>query len=411
VDEKPPLFMSVRPTTPAFPFPNYDVALNLLKDIHTFFQSIEGMTVAESCEKEGLRHIIISFKHLLESQRCFNALNNFEVLLDEKGMDDPFRADGETPNILHEIRNCAHILGMISTRYIPMDIYLTHGGLDADLSARLRHDSIEDKAKRKTFDIYAGMERNLERLHLENLIGDEEHYCKRIEAALTAEMIDVMTRKDAEINSVTGKIIYKTNGKISKIDRFNGDLGLYWGGMLPYPLSILGKYSDRTENVGTRYGVDKFTLESNQSYARKTRHIYGTEAHDDTVIKKWPQFKHAIIASDAMLGLQLTMLESANYYLGEENSNPATGNPIRFDDYLPYGLHAYHTIPEALHPISTAVNSYRKHPIEPQKINALLYQKFIPPIKSAERQFGLNSIQGIDVQSLPSSAHPSFLAT
>lgn len=390
-----------------FTFPNYDVELSLLRDIHVFFESLNGLSVADSCIDEGLRDIIVAFKTLLKSQKCYNALYNFEILLEEKGLDDPYRANGTTPNILHEIRNCAHILGMISTGYIPMDVYAQHGGLDADLSARFRHDSIEDKAKSKTFHIYTGMERNLERLFVEGEIDEELHWQKRMEATLAAEMTDVMTRKDAFLDPETGQVVTKTNGKILKKDRYGGNINIYWQKMLPYPLAILGKYADRSENVGTRYSVEKFTLESNIKYAMKTRYIYGNESHDDVAMEKWPQFAYAIKASDDMLGIQLTMLETMNFHLDDEQSNPRTGNPIRLSKYAPYGLHAYHTIPQCLHPISVAAHDYRRHHENTAKIRSVLENKLAPAIRMEEDKYGLNPIKGLEFsQSIFFGPHP-----
>ncbi len=379
-----------------FAFPNYEVAPSVLKDIHLFFESLNGLSVADSCTDEGLRDIIVSLKTLLKSQKCHNTLYNFEILLKEKGLDDPYRANGTTPNILHEIRNCAHILGMISTGYIPMDVYAQHGGLDADLSARLRHDSIEDKAKSKTFDIYTGMERNLENLFEAGELNEELHWKKRMEASLAAEMTDVMTRKDVVIDPETGRVVRKPNGKILKKDRYNGDISIYWGNMLPYPLAILGKYADRSENVGTRYGVEIFTLESNMKYARKTRYIYGNESHDEVAIEKWPQFAYAIKASDDMLGIQLTMLETVNEYLDDKRSNPRTGNPIRVSKYTPHGLHAYHTIPQCLHPISVAAHDYRIHHENTAKVRSVLENKLAPAIRVEEDKYGLNPVKGLE---------------
>lgn len=379
-----------------FEVPNHPVDPKLQRDIHRFFETLEGMSVQDSCSENGLELILASFKKLLEEQECYNALNNFHVLLEEKGEDDPFRADITTPNILHEIRNCAYILGKISTGYIPMDEYLKHGGLDADLSARLRHDSIEDKAKRKIFDIYAGMEKNLERLYDDGILDVEGHYCKRIEATLAAEMIDSMTRKDAEIDTATGQIVRKPNGKISKIERYGGNIALYWKAIGQYPLAVLAKYDDRIENVDTRYGVPRFTLQSNQKYARDTRQVYGTESYDDKICAQWPEFEPAIRASDSMLGIQLALLEMTNYCFENPNLSPRTGNPIRIDDYAPQALHAYQTVPEVFHPISVSIHSLLTHHEKPELIKEILKFKYIPAIRAAESRYGLNPINGLE---------------
>ena len=65
----------------SFDAPNHPVDPKLLKDIHTYFETLRGMSVEDSCTEEGLRLIIVSFRKFLKEQKCYNALKNFEIPL------------------------------------------------------------------------------------------------------------------------------------------------------------------------------------------------------------------------------------------------------------------------------------------------------------------------------------------
>lgn len=378
-----------------FSFPDYCVDPSLLKDIRLFFDSIAHLTVDDSHTKEGLRQIIVSFRNFLENQQCYNALYNFEILLKEKGADDAFRANGVTPNILHEIRNIAHTLGQISTGYIPMNVYAQFGGLDADISGRLRHDSIEDKAKRQKEDILIGMEANLDNLTHDKKISSEQHHKSTYRAVVSAKIIDLMSRKDVKFDPETGLPIKKENGKFVKIERYNGDENEYFKQLLKHPLALLCKYADRIENISTRYGVSRFTLAKNKEYAEKTRRIYGIQQFIAQAIKKWSVFSYAIKANDAMLGIQLRIFEGVNNYMGDAKLNTDTAHPFVFDEYITHGLHAYHTLPQVFHPLTIAIHSLENHPEQNERIQSIVQKLIIPPLRQAVQHYGFNPIEGI----------------
>lgn len=375
-------------------FRPYIIDHDLQNDIHEFFAAIAHVSVKDSYTDAGLGLILDSFEKLLKKQNCINALHSLQILKREKSGDEAFRANGKTPNILHEIRNCAQALGMVAMGYLPMDIYKSHGGLDADMTTRLRHDSIEDSAKSK-IDIYAGLERNLHMLVTGGYIDDDFHYDKRREATIAANNIDLMTRKEAIIDDETGVIKRSKKGKLKKRERYGGNTNTYWYKLLESPLALLCKYADRTENVGTRFGVKRFTVSKNIKYARETREIYGTEDFDDRAVQKWPAFEPAIRAADDMLGVNLTILEGVNKYMDNPALNPVDGVPFRMAKYLPNALLAFQLVPDCLHPIAVAIDGLEEAYEDDPRMETIVNNLVLPPIQEAIRDYRINPIPSI----------------
>ena len=374
---------------------------DIKEDITTFFDTVSHLSINDSYSDEGLETILNAFTNLLNQQKCYNALHSLKVLQEEKGPNAPFRANGKTPNILHEIRNCSHILGMILAGYIPMGEYATHGGLDADLSARLRHDSIEDRLQTK-LGIFADLERNLNDLCDTDMLDTADHYAKRIEATLASENIDLMTRKDAVFDG-DGRVVM-CEGKIVKEDRYNGDVNIYYYRLMNRPTALLCKYHDSIENVGTRLGGTGFSTEKNIAYARERREIYGLEDYDERATEKWPGFELAIRAADDMLGIQLVILEGVNKYMSNPQNNPKFGAPFRFSNYIPHGLQAFKDLPNCFHPVAIAVHSIRSEAQTIPKLNTVLDKLIIPPLYNAVKQLNLKSIAGVHNRVFPEVA-------
>jgi len=389
----------------------FSVPLETEIAIDKFFNSISDLTVESSNDPENAKRVVDNFEQLLRDLKLYNSLHALSVLKKEKGEADPLRANAKTPNIFHEIRNCAHILGMIKNGKIEMEAYESAGGLDADLPARLRHDSIEDKAKTKT-EIYAGMEKNLYQLVETGEINEATEFKHRVKATIAANNTDYMTRKDADIevidieetNDSYARISKNENGRIKKILRFGGDVHEYFIRMLQSPLALLPKYSDRIDNVGTRHGIDIFILEKNHKYARETRHIYGTFNFDERAKKMWPAFRKAIRASDAMLGIQLRVLEGINQV--KENGLPNKNVPFeyRLDEYLPHALSAYNGIPQCLHPISVMLNSLSSEKDPNVKFAVMNFIK--PPIQAAQIKQNLSEIGGVPLMMIKKDFTP-----
>lgn len=368
--------------------PDYPVPEDLKADIATFFDSLRNLSIEDSFTPEGLERVKSAFHEFLMSQRCWNALYSFDELCREK-KDKPYRADNITPNILHEIRNCAQQLGLISRGFIPMDEYGKQGGLDADMTARLRHDSIEDYGE-SFMSLYTGMEGNLNNLNIQE---DEFRYNIQ-QAVYGAETANLMSRKDAK-RDVFGRIEYKDNGKIKKVERYGGDTGEYFRKMRERILALLGKYADRTENVSTRAGVSAFDDGSNRKYARQTREIYGLEAHDDIAAQLWPKFEDAIRCADDMLGLNLLILEGFNMYKSNQNLNPKNADPFRLNRYLPGALIPYQDLPAIFHPVSIHLHMLEREVENDLRMRTIIDQLILPPIQKGIQDYELSPVPGI----------------
>ncbi|MEM7618171.1 MAG: hypothetical protein AAF244_02190, partial [Pseudomonadota bacterium] len=266
----------------------------LPRDIETLFDKISHLTIADTETDQGLREVIAAFKEFLTKQECWNALVNFEELLKEKGKEteNQFRNNKRTPNVLHEIRNCMQSLSMIIEGAYDMEAYQEAGGIDTDMVAGLRHDSIEDKGQFKSTLINL-MERNLQRLFQNSQIDYHTYMAKLIEAGQGAEAVDRLSAKEAKINPKTGKIIWKDKKKLKpeKEKRFNGDANKYFYHLRENIFSLLRKYADRNENISTRLGNSGFTLSQDRKYVRKTLETFYLENFRDKAIEMHPGFE------------------------------------------------------------------------------------------------------------------------
>lgn len=375
----------------------HTVPSDLIQDIEEFFNSVKHLSVEESFSEKNKNLILYNFETFLLKQKLYNTLHSLEILKEEKGENDPYRANGKTPNIYHEIRNCFHALGMIKNGFINMDSYEKHGGLDTDLSGRLLHDSIEDKGKTK-IQIYASIEGMLHRKFTSGKIDEKTEFIHRNKVSLAVDNIDRMTRKDSVIDSETGRLTYE-NGKPIKQERFNGNKFIYFYRLLETPLAILGKYADRTDNNGTRFGIEKFTLQSNINYAEETRGIYGRFDFDERAIKTFPFFKKAIKAADAMLGLHQMILEGVNDHKKNKALNPETGLPFRLNRYLENALPAFDGIPNCFHPIAVTIHSLSEE--NDARIQKVKDRLILPHIQTAIMNMELKAIEGVPHQYPP----------
>lgn len=374
---------------PAIPFEtasNKDLSLDdiLIQDIQTLFQRIEHLTIAGSESDEGLSEIIVAFKGFLAKQECYNALENFEELLIEKGKNNAYRNNKRTPNILHEIRNCMHSLSMIVDGAYDMQAYQQAGGLDGDMSARKRHDSIEDKAQFKE-TLFDQMQRNLSHLFDQGLISQFTHAVKILEADAAADAIDRMSSKHAKRDPKTGDIIWKDKAKLKpeKEKRYGGDTNRYFYGLRENIISLLGKYADRIENISTRLGNSGFTLSKDREYVRKTLETYSLESMRDRAIEQHPKFEKAIRASDAMLGLQTAILAGMNKYRSNPELKPHYGEEFDLDRFLPDALSAYQHLPRSMHPLSIAIDNARIEAGEDLRLHTVINKLIIPSIERA----------------------------
>lgn len=384
--------------------PDYPVNPKLKSDIMEFFDSVRDMDVEDSFTDDGIERVKKAFIKFLTEQRCWNALHSFEELCKEKSGDNSYRGDDETPNILHEIRNCAHQLGYIVRGYMPPDEYFHEGGLDADLMSRIRHDSIEDHGKTQ-FSIFAKAEEYLHKLQ----ISAQEFQLKIHQAVKGAEASDLQSRKHAKVNKHGHIERDSKTGKIIKEERYDGDTGVYFAVLRKKILSLLGKYDDRTENVTTRWGVKRFTAKSNRKYARQTREIYGLEAYDEEAIRMWPEFKAAIICRDAMLGLGVRCLEGMNKYKSNKALNPDNGMPFRLIRELPAALIPYQDLPAIFHPISVNVHMFEREVKKDPRVRKVINNLMLAPIIQSAAEHVLKPIPGITLSVTMNDTKPDIV--
>ncbi len=368
----------------------------LIQDIETLFQRISHLTISQSESNEGLREIIVSFKAFLTKQECYLALENFEELLIEKGKNNAYRNNKRTPNILHEIRNCMQGLSMIVDGAYDMPAYQKAGGLDADMSARLRHDSIEDKAQTKQ-SLFGQMQRHLTRIFNNGLISQFTYAVKLLEADAAADAIDRMSSKEAKRDPVSGEVIWKNKSKFKpeKEKRFDGDTNRYFYGLRENIFSLLGKYSDRIENISTRLGHSGFSLLKDREYIRQTLETYSLENERERAIEQHPDFEKQIRASDAMLGLQTAILAGINKYRSNPALNPYYGQEFDLDRYLPHALSAYQHLPPSMHPLSIAIDNARIEAEDDPRLHVVINRLIVPAIVHAVQCQNVKPICGI----------------
>ena len=374
--------------------PNYNVPEDRARDIQTFFNSLSDMSIEESFTKIGIQKIHDAFIAFLDAQDCKNSLYSFERLKLEKSGENYYRADKITPSTLHEIRNCAQSLGLILRGFVPSETYEKYGGLDADMTARLRHDSIEDYAK-TYFSIFANMEKHIHSLAEKGDLDKGGLYYRTQIAIQSLKTVDLMTRKETAIDPKTGKIKRDENGKVIKQERYGGDTGAYFKNMMDSVMAVLCKYADRTENVSTRHGVERFDAQSNRVYARETREIYGLEAYDDMVADKWPDFEPAIRCADSMLGVNLLILEGVNKFKSNPYLSPENAGVFRIDRYLPEALIPYQDLPAIFHPISVHLHMLEREVNNDLRMRHVIDHLILPPLQKAVRDYNLKPIPGI----------------
>ncbi|MEM6780440.1 MAG: hypothetical protein AAF569_01095, partial [Pseudomonadota bacterium] len=358
-----------------------------IKDIDEFFDSMRDMTFEESQTEEGIEKIKNAFRKFLTSQRCWCALHNFEKLCEEKS-NKPFRADKETYNIMHEIRNCARRLSYLRNGFIPWDKYCLQGGLDADLMARIRHDSIEDYGESFT-SLYDETEIYLHGLDLE----EAEHIIKIQQARIGASTADLMSRKDAKRDNLGRIMRDPETKKIIKVERYDGDTGVYFRKMIDNILALTGKYDDRGENVDTRVGV--FSLADNEIYDRETHGIYGLEAYDEEAVERWPEFEDSIRCADDSLGVSLLVLKGINRYKGDTNLKPKTASPFRLGRYLPGALLPFQNTPMIFHPIAIMNHTLERDAKTDPRMRPIIDKLIMAPIQQGIQEYGLQPVPGI----------------
>lgn len=280
----------------------------------------------------------------------------FEELLAEKSGEHEFRADNRTPNWYHEFRECLYYLSFVREGLIREQDTALYGGTEVAIATTLRHDSWEDLGNDR-MRIYAPLEKKLHEGMNTAVISEEQGFRMRQKAVQIVDAVDLLTRKTPRLND-DGVFERKPNGKLLKIDRYDGQVNLYYNQIIKSPITTAAKYFDGIEGMSTRIGVLDYSLEDDLKYTAERRMLYGRRKLDLQAIEKFPFLKPAIKSADSMLGILLVGMETVNDFAVADGQDPKTAqNPkyataIRLEDYLPAATKGFNRLPPSFHPIS-----------------------------------------------------------
>lgn len=281
----------------------------------------------------------------------------FEELLEEKSGQFAYRADNVTPNWYHELRQSLYFLAMVREGIIKKKDIEPYGGMEVALGIIFTHDSWEDFGKSRV-RVYMPLERKLHQAVCKSELTQLQFRQDLRKAAAITQGMDYLTRKAPQLLD-DGRFALKPSGKYVKIDRFDGDLNLYYNGILESPLTAIFKFCDAIEGMSTRIGVSAFSMEDDRLYREERRMLYGRRALDEQVIRRYPFLKDAIRTADSMLGILLVQMETLSDYGPDRKENPRYATPMRIDQYLKHGYKGFEILPPGWHPLYISMERLR----------------------------------------------------
>lgn len=363
----------------------YDRLVQLIDDL---FRKTDFKTEEESIEPENAKTIRESFESFMDQAGLGLARHSFAELLEEKSGLFEFRDDGKTPNYFHELRECLQILALIRNKKLSMKAIRESDGLDVLIASTLRHDSFEDHGKTKD-DLTQSILDKVKSLHPDKQITRKFLLQVGGQAEKTANIVDILSRKIAKRDENQFVIRNPDNGKLIKIDRYDGDLATYLNRQLEHPFPSLVKNIDAVEGMSTRILLDtfrrepskKFSVADNARYAAERRQLFGNYNFLDDAIVKYPKFKDAFRCVDHMLGVNLVILETTNYYYQNEGQNPARARPVNIGKYIDPARDGYEGMPIWARPDFIMIGRLEKVAEEDKRMRALLTHAFYPAIK------------------------------
>lgn len=363
-----------------------------------FFAAINFKTEAESIRPKNVAKAKAAFETLIDEMGWDLVRYNFKALLAEKSGDKEFRDDGRTPNWYHEFRSVITDLDFLRSGLYDQGTLNRWGGIEAKLSADLRHDSGEDFGHGKTH-IFAQLEKLLHQKYTTKHAKNEEHAAQldeglmieRHRAVAISEIVDMMTRKDPVYDAEKGGIKILPDGRKERKERFDGDMNAYFAQLYGHPFAGLGKQQDTVEGLSTRIipkkfmsgmmadikpkdtktkrkrktAPEKFSFDDNIRYADEKRRHYGRSSVDKMLARLYPDFTEAFYTLDSMAGVTLVLLETTNDYFSKDSKlNPRLANPISLERYTdqvkmnyihsPTGFRADHIAVERMETIARA---------------------------------------------------------
>ncbi len=277
-----------------------------------------------------------AFKDFLDENRFFLAAKSLEVLLDEEKFGDhAFRRDKETPNWYHELRQILTFMALVRSETLSLEDLAPYGSMDVMLAAILRHDSLEDFAKTHK-EITQALYERVQELDEQGTINRAEVKVLNNKVPMIVDIADRMSRKIAVLDD-SGFPQKDVTGKYKYDRRFDGDMNQYLGNLIAHPLAGLAKYLDSIEGTSTPTRIDSFSpahLDQRRDYADERRQLFGRTATDGLLMKAFPVFKKSIKAVDALLGVNLVILETLNYYQRNPINKPANAPAIDIARYM-----------------------------------------------------------------------------
>lgn len=345
----------------------------------------------ESIKPGNVERTKFAFREFLVEMNWPLAQWCFEDLLEEKRGEHLFRSDGKTPNWYHEFRECLYLLGKMRAGMLKEKDLIRYGGMEVCIATNLRHDSWEDMGKDR-LAIFAPIERKLHEYEKDQVIDDAFLYDCRRRATLVIEGVDRLTRKTPVLNG-EGYFVRKENGRLKKVDRYDGDANLYMNAVGEWPTTALCKYEDLNEGMQTRIGVDRFTPEDNAIYIEERRALFSGRNFSSEVSTRFPFIKEAIESSDSMMGILVAGMTAVNTY-SRPNFNPANGKPLDLGKYVRKARAGYAHIPPCFHPIHIFIGRLegraQTDPDMKVRINTRnLLDNIIRPPLERKRHFGL----------------------
>ncbi|MBN8520607.1 MAG: hypothetical protein J0L77_01745 [Alphaproteobacteria bacterium] len=308
----------------------------LFESIDQLMTALDFESTRASLTRDNELNALNAFRDFIGENRFFLSQKSLEVLLEEEKMGEySLRRDKETPNWYHELRQILTFVALVRSETLSLKELAPYGGMDVMVAAILRHDSLEDFAKTH-HEITQALYERVQELKDQGVINQDEFKTLNNQVPLIIDIADRMSRKIAVLDEnrfpkkdTTGKHIYSR--------RFDGDMNQYLGNLIAHPLACLAKYLDSIEGTSTPTRIDSFSpahLDQRRDYADERRQLFGRTATDALLMNAFPAFKKSIKAVDALLGVNLVIMETLNYYQRNPINKPSNAPAIDIARYM-----------------------------------------------------------------------------
>ncbi|MEZ5815392.1 MAG: hypothetical protein R3E13_11845 [Alphaproteobacteria bacterium] len=399
---------------PGFSFPDWHLQAPLLyeefnkpeliKAIDELFEAVYFKTEDETIEPENVEATKEAFQHFLKRSGLVLSEGAFADILEENSGNHAFRADGKTPNWYHFFRQVLPKLSMLKSGRISEETLNQYGGLDTLIAATLYHDSWEDHGKSPE-TLRERMQNKIQDVQNAGEISSQRASELRSKVGTVADIVDYCTKKYS-ILLEDGNLEKTPEGKVIKIERFDGDPNTYYGGQFQHPFALWIKWDDSCEGMSTRIVEDtleraehkKLSVASNREYAEDRRGIYGRRENKSIAIKKWPDFEKVFRSADYMLGTNAVMLETVNDYARNLKLKPKKAMPLKIGLYLHDSDDGYQFVPPGWRNDFIQIGRIRKLAKKNHRMRGVLKRAIYPPMRDVKK-----GVPGISLLNMPVS--------